>query len=70
MSRRSLGSVDHKEELEECICRGRSGLHDEDSRSAYALVVGWLEFAVAEDEDIRTSDLDVECLGYLQCKIL
>ena len=34
------------------------------------LIVGWLEFAVAEDKDIRTSDLDVECLGYLHCKIL
>ena len=57
-------------ELEEVVGRRGSRLDDEYCRSAYAFVVAWLEFAVAESKYIRTADLDVERLGYLEREIL
>jgi hypothetical protein len=70
MCRRSLCGIDHKKELKEVVGRRRGRLDDEYSRSAYAFVVAWLEFAVAESKYIRTADLDVERLGYLEREIL
>ena len=70
MSGSSLCCIDHEQKFEEIIRRRECGLDYEYSRSSDTFIVAWLEFAVAECEDIRLSELQPEFDGYLFCKVL
>ena len=66
----SLCCIDHEQKLEKIVCRRKCRLDDEDSRASDAFVIAWLEFSVAECQDIRLSQFKSELYSYLFSKVL